>query len=68
MGTLTETDPTAREFVTEILDKALLWNILKVVIQFLLAPKMSSKSVQSLGLFWIDTSKENRRHKIKLSN
>jgi hypothetical protein len=35
MGTLTETDPTAREFVTEILDKALLWNILKVVIQFL---------------------------------
>ena len=35
MGKLTKANPSARELVTEILDKVLWWNTLKVIVQFL---------------------------------
>jgi hypothetical protein len=35
MGSLTKSNPTARELVTEILDKVVWWSTLKVIVQFL---------------------------------
>ena len=35
MGSLKESNPTARELVTEILDKFVWWSVLKVIVQFL---------------------------------
>lgn len=35
MGKLTDFNPAARELVTKILDKALWWSTLKVIVQFL---------------------------------
>jgi hypothetical protein len=35
MGSLTESNPAARELVTEILDQVVWWSTLKVIVQFL---------------------------------
>jgi hypothetical protein len=45
MGKLTGTNPSARELVTEILDKALWWDTLHVIVQFLV-----SKHVEQVRL------------------
>jgi hypothetical protein len=37
MGTLTETNPNAHELVTEILDDAVWWEALKLIVEFLRA-------------------------------
>ena len=43
MGSLRESNPTARELVTEILDKVVWWGTLKVIVQFL-----QSKNVEQV--------------------
>jgi hypothetical protein len=35
MGTLTETNPNARELVTEVLDETLWWSAIKLIVEFL---------------------------------
>ena|SRR5258708_36134208 len=46
MGKLTKSNPTARELVTEILDKAVWWNTLKVIVQFLHAENVEQVRVE----------------------
>ena len=46
MGKFTDFNPAARELVTEILDKALWWNTLKVVVQFLHAKNVGQVRVK----------------------
>jgi hypothetical protein len=46
MGKLTDANPTARELVTEILDKALWWSTLKVIVQFLHAKNVEQVRVE----------------------
>jgi hypothetical protein len=46
MSKLTESNPAARELVTEILDKGLWWNTLKVIVQFLYAKKVEQVRVE----------------------
>jgi len=50
MSKLTKANPTARELVTEILDKVLWSNTLKVIVQFLQAKNVEQVRVD-LGLF-----------------
>ena len=47
MGKLTRGNPTARELVTEILDKASWWSILKLIVQFLRAKNVDQVRVES---------------------
>ena len=46
MSKLTESNPAARELVTEILDKGLWWNTLKVIVQFLYAKNVEQVRVE----------------------
>ncbi|HEY1470257.1 MAG TPA: hypothetical protein VGF61_14535 [Candidatus Acidoferrum sp.] len=46
MGKLTEGNPTARELVTEILDKDAWWSTLKVIVQFLHAKNIEQVRVE----------------------
>jgi hypothetical protein len=46
MSKLAKANPTARELVTEILDKVLWWNTLKVIVQFLQAKKVEQVRVE----------------------
>jgi hypothetical protein len=46
MSRLTKANPTARELVTEILDKGLWWNTLKVIVQFLYAKNVEEVRVE----------------------
>jgi len=45
MGSLTESNPAARELVTEILDKVRWWSTLKVIVQFLQAKNVEQVRV-----------------------
>ena len=46
MSRLTESNPAARELVTEVLDKVLWWNTLKVIVQFLYAKNVEQVRVE----------------------
>src|SRR5258708_40057786 len=46
MTRLTDANPTERELVTEILDKVLWWNTLKVIVQFLHAKSVEQVRVE----------------------
>ena len=46
MGSLTKSNPTARELVTEILDKVVWWSTLKVIVQFLHAKNVEQVRVE----------------------
>jgi hypothetical protein len=46
MGTLTESNPSARELVTEVLDEALWWNALKLIVEFLAAKNVNEVGVE----------------------
>jgi hypothetical protein len=46
MGTLTETNPDAREFVTEILEETYWWNVLNLIVEFLRAKKVEQVRVE----------------------
>jgi hypothetical protein len=46
MSKLTKGDPTARELVTEILEKASWWNILNLIVQFLRAKDVDQVRVE----------------------
>jgi hypothetical protein len=46
MSRLTKANPTARELVTEILDKVLWWNTLKVIVRFLHAKNVEHVRVE----------------------
>jgi hypothetical protein len=46
MGKLTKASPNALELVTEILDKVLWWNTLKVIVQFLHAKNVEQVRVE----------------------
>jgi hypothetical protein len=46
MSILTKSNPAARELVTEILDKGLWWNTLKVIVQFLYAKNVEQVRVE----------------------
>jgi hypothetical protein len=46
VGTLTDTNPKARELVTEILDETLWWSTLKLVVEFLHAKTVEKVRVE----------------------
>jgi len=46
MGTLRDNNPSAREFVTEILDETLWWSTLKLVVEFLHAKAVEKVKVE----------------------
>jgi len=46
MGTLTETNPDARELVTEILEETYWWNVLNLIVEFLRAKKVEQVRVE----------------------
>jgi hypothetical protein len=57
---LTEAYPNAREFITEILDKPLWWNTLKIVVEFLHAKNVERVRLE-YGAVWNSDPKPLKR-------